>query len=207
LDRTIEPLRRSNLAGCRGARAGAAVVATLVAAALAAGCGETPPSLRLIPEAGPMAVARLAPRNGSTVRGMVSFTQRGERVVVAGTFVELMPGPHSVYIHTVGNCGSPNAASAGPVWNLDGAAEGGKRGKRTGDLAQLIAGTEGNATLQIFSSDVSVGTGKPNDVIGRAVVVHAAVDPNPKPEFGVPNGWFACGVIERSSGLDLKKVF
>ena len=151
-----------------------------------------------------MAVARLASKNGSTVRGLVSFTQRGERVVIAGTFVELMPGPHSVYIHAVGNCGSPNAASAGPVWNTDGAAAG---TKRTGDLPQLTAGSEGNATLQILSSDVSVGTGKPNDVVGHAVVVHAAVDPNPKPEFGVPNGWFACGVIERSSGLDLKKVF
>jgi len=37
--------------------------------------------------------------------------------------------------------------------------------------------------------------------------VHAAVDPDPKPEFGVRNGWYACGVIERSTGLDLKKLF
>jgi Cu-Zn family superoxide dismutase len=153
-----------------------------------------------------MGVARLAPKNGSTVRGMVSFTQRGERVVISGTFVELMPGPHSVYIHVVGNCVSPNGASAGPVWNVDPAADGGKR-KRTGDLPQLTANPQGYATLQVFSSDVSVGTGKANDVIGHAVVVHAAVDPDPKPEFGVPNGWFACGVIERSTGLDLKKVF
>ena len=163
--------------------------------------------MRLIPEAGPMGVARLAPKNGSTVRGMVSFTQRGERVVISGTFVELMPGPHSVYIHVTGNCVSPNAASAGPVWSVDGSAEGGKRGKRAGDLPQITANPEGNATLQVFSSDVSVGTGKPNDVIGHAVVIHAAVDPDPKAEFGVPNGWFACGVIERSSGVDLKKVF
>jgi Cu-Zn family superoxide dismutase len=154
-----------------------------------------------------MAVAKLTSKNGSTVRGMVSFTQRGERVVISGTFVELFPGPHSVYIHTVGNCGSPNAASAGPVWNVEGAAASDKRGKRTGDLPQLVAGTEGRSTLQETSSDMSVGTGKPNDVIGHAVVVHATVDPNPKPEFGVPNGWLACGVIERSSGLDLKKVF
>jgi Cu-Zn family superoxide dismutase len=141
------------------------------------------------------------------VRGLVSLTQRGNRVEIAGTFVELLPGAHSVYIHTVGNCSSPNAASAGPVWNVEAAADGGKPGKRTGDLPQLTAGSEGNASLQTSSSDISVGTGKANDVIGHAVVVHAAVDPNPKPEFGVPNGWLACGVIERSTGLDFKKVF
>jgi Cu-Zn family superoxide dismutase len=174
------------------------------AAALVAGCSELPPSLRLIPEAGPMAVARLVPKNGSTVRGTISFTQRGDKVAIAGNFVELFPGPHSLYIHAVGNCGSPNAASAGPVWNVAGAPAG---DKRTGDLPELTAGTEGRAELQTSTVTLSVGTGKPNDVVGHAVVVHADVDRDPKPEFGVPNGWLACGVIERSTGLDLKKFF
>ena len=180
---------------------------TFVAAALVAGCGETPAKVKLIDDAGTMGVARLAPKSGSTVRGFISFTQRGDRVEIAGTFVELMPGPHSVYIHSVGNCGSPNAASAGPVWNVEGLAQPGNLGKRTGDLPQLTADGEGGAILQMTSSALSVGTGKPNDVIGHSVVVHAAVDPDPKPEFGVRNGWYACGVIERSTGLDLKKLF
>jgi len=150
-----------------------------------------------------MGVARLAPKNGSTVRGFISFTQRGDRVAVAGTFVELFPGTHSLYIHAGGNCGSPNAASAGPVWNVDGASPG---GKRTGDLPQLTAGSEGHAELQWSSSELSVGTGKPNDVLGHSVVVHATLDPDPKAQFGVPNGWLACGVIERSTGLDLKNI-
>ena len=60
--------------------------------------------------------------------------------------------------------------------------------------------------LQTTSAELSVGTGNANDVIGHTVVVHAAVDPNPKAEFGVPNGWLGCGVIERSTGLDLKKI-
>lgn len=150
-----------------------------------------------------MAVARLEPRNGSTVRGTISFTQRGDRVWITGSFVELWPGPHSIYIHTVGNCRSPNAASAGPVWNVAGATV---AGKRTGDLPQLNAATEGNGLLQTVSADLSVGTGQPNDVVGHSVVVHADIDPAPKAEFGVRNGWLACGVIERSEGLDLKPL-
>jgi len=201
----IEGPRRPIAAERPGVASVAAV--TFVAAALVAGCGETPAKVKLIDDAGAMGVARLAPKSGSTVRGFISFTQRGDRVEIAGTFVELMPGPHSVYIHSVGNCGSPNAASAGPVWNVEGPAQAGNRGRRTGDLPQLTADGEGGAILQMTSSALSVGTGKPNDVIGHSVVVHAAVDPDPKPEFGVRNGWYACGVIERSTGLDLKKLF
>ena len=171
------------------------------AVALGAGCSEMA-SVKLVPDAGPMAVARLVPRNGSTVRGVISFTQRGDKVAIAGNFVELFPGAHSVYIHAGGNCSSPNAASAGPVWSL--AASPG--GRRTGDLPQVIAGSEGGAALQATSATLSVGTGKPNDVIGHSVVIHAGVDPDPKAEFGVPNGWLACGVIERSEGLDLKNL-
>jgi Cu-Zn family superoxide dismutase len=169
-----------------------------VAVVILAGCAN----VKLMPEAGPMAVARLTPKNGSTVRGLISFTQRGDKVAVAGNFVELYPGPHSLYIHAVGNCGSPNAASAGPVWNAAGAPTG---SKRTGDLPELLGSTQGYATLTMSTSELSVGTGKANDVIGHAVVIHATRDPDPKAEFGVPNGWLACGVIERSEGLDLKK--
>ena len=93
------------------------------------------------------------------------------------------------------------------MWNVEGPAQPGNLGKRTGDLPQLTADGEGGAILQMTSSALSVGTGKPNDVIGHSVVVHAAVDPDPKPEFGARNGWYACGVIERSTGLDLKKLF
>ena len=32
--------------------------------------------------------------------------------------------------------------------------------------------------------------------IGHAVVVHSSIDPDPRPEFGVLNGWLACGVIQ-----------
>jgi len=149
-----------------------------------------------------MGVAKLTPKNGTTVRGFISFTQREGKVEIAGDFFELYSGSHSLYIHEVGNCSSPNAASAGPVWNV----RSNTSSKRTGDLRQLRVGSEGHAEFSYTASDISVGTGKPNDVIGHSVVVHAMVDPDPKPEFGVRNGWLACGVIQRSDGLNLKDI-
>jgi Cu-Zn family superoxide dismutase len=105
-----------------------------------------------------------------------------------------MPGTHSFYIHQVANCSSPNAASAGPVWALKDAPAG---QKPIGELPELVAGTEGNADVMMSVRGLSVGDGAPTDVIGHSVVVHDGLVKNPRPEFGVPNGWLACGVIER----------
>ena len=173
-------------------------LAAAIALSLVAACGDAPSK-----EAREtMGVAKLTPKNGSTVRGVVSFTQKGDKVTIAGQFFELLPGSHSLYIHTVGNCSSPNAASAGPVWNV----AGGASGKRSGDLPRIYAGTEGRAEFSINIRDISVGTGAPNDVIGHSIVVHASVDPDPKAEFGVRNGWIACGVIQRSDAKTLRDL-
>jgi len=99
-----------------------------------------------------------------------------------------------MYIHEVGNCSSPNAASAGKVWALVGAAPG---RTRSGNLPELVAGTEGNANVVADLRGITVGDGSPLDIVGHSVVVHSGLDPDPRPEFGVRNGWLACGVIER----------
>lgn len=169
---------------------------------LTVGCGGDPSKGGPAPPKPAMGVAKLTPKNGTTVRGIVSFRQNGDKVDVAGDFFELYSGGHSLYIHEVGNCSSPNAASAGPVWNVPGNTS----GRRTGELRQLRVGSEGHAEFSYSLSDISVGTGRPNDVIGHSVVVHATVDPDPKAEFGVRNGWLACGVIQRTEGLNLKDI-
>lgn len=178
------------------------VLAAAIALSLLGACGGDPSKGDAASAKEAMGVARVTPKNGSTVRGIISFTQKGDRVAVAGQFFELLPGSHSLYIHAVGNCSSPNAASAGPVWNV----AGGASGKRSGDLPQIYAGTEGRADFSISVRDLSVGTGQPNDVIGHSVVVHADVDPDPKAEFGVRNGWIACGVIQPSDAKTLREL-
>jgi Cu-Zn family superoxide dismutase len=161
-----------------------------------ASCSSTDPNFfsNLIPKTGAGAVARLSPRNGSAVTGTVTFVQRGDKVGVAAIVQNLDSGPHSMYIHEVGNCRSPNAASAGRVWALVGAAPG---RPRIGNMPELMANGEGTANLITELRGVTVGDGSPLDIIGHSVVVHSGLDPDPRPEFGVRNGWLACGVIER----------
>jgi len=169
---------------------------------LLAACGGSPAKDEPAPaKTGVFAVARLQPKNGSNVRGFISFSQTGDRVAVAGDFYELFPGAHSIYIHEVGNCTSPNAASVGPVWNVPG-----NNGKPTGQLPELFAGSEGRANISMTVRTLSVGTGRADDILGHSVVIYADVDRDPKAEFGVRNNRLACGVIQQGTPLDLKNL-
>ncbi len=163
---------------------------------LLAACGsvDLPKMSNLFPPAGNQAVATLAPKNGSTTYGTVMFTQRGDKVAVLVQVFNIAGGPHSLYVHETGNCSSPNAASAGPVWDAKGAAPG---ARRSGQLPDIVVRHEENASLDVHVAGLSVGTGAANDVIGHSVVVHGRLDPDPKPAYGVVNDWLACGVIER----------
>jgi len=184
-------------------------------AALLVACGSNPPSiptptttttttpndtlviqsLGLFPAGPKQATARLVSKSNSNTYGVITFRQSGDRVSFAATIFNVPLGPQSIYIHENGNCSSPNAASAGPVWQLPNAPPG---ARRAGDLPLLIPGTEGNAAIQGSVPGLSVGDHTPTDLLGRAVVVHSTVVRDPKPEFGGrPNGWIACGVIQQ----------
>jgi Cu-Zn family superoxide dismutase len=151
----------------------------------------------IVPSTGNQASARLLSKNGSGTNGTVLFTQRGDKVALVAQVFNITGGPHSLYIHETGNCSSPNAASAGPVWNAKGASPG---ARRSGELPNIVVRHEDYATLEAQVVGLSVGTGAANDVIGHSVVVHGKLDPDPKPEFGVINDWLACGVIEPFQG-------
>ncbi len=171
-----------------------AIVVSLAGLVLAA-CGTVnlPKMSDIVPPTGSQAMAQLVAKNGSGTTGTVIFTQRGDKVALLVQVFNLAGGPHSLYIHEAGNCSSPNAASAGPVWNAKGAPPG---ARRSGELPNIVVRHEENATLEAQVAGLSVGTGAANDVIGHSVVVHGKLDPDPKPEFGVINDWLACGVIE-----------
>jgi Cu-Zn family superoxide dismutase len=142
------------------------------------------------------AVVNLRSKSNSNVYGTVTFYEKNGKTSVAATVFNLSLGPHSIYIHETGNCSSPNAASAGPVWNV--APPG---AKRSGQLPELYVGTEGNSYMQATITGVTIGDHQPTDIVGRSVVVHARVDPDPQPQFGgAPNGWLACGIIQQGGG-------
>lgn len=99
-------------------------------------------------------------------------------------------GPHGFHIHQFGNCevGDPENPfkAAGGHWNPDGY----PHGHHTGDFPVLFS-NDGIARMCFFTNRF-----KPEDVIGKSIIIHQ----NPDDYRTQPNGnagkRLACGVIE-----------
>lgn len=166
---------------------------------LAAACGAVLFSgCAMMEEQEPTASATLEPRSGSNVRGTVTFTQVGDLVRVSGTVTGHSKGPKGFHIHDKGDCSAPDATSAGGHFNPAKSKHGGPYSdvKHGGDLGNLNFGADGAAKFSFVVGDISVSGSKPDGIIGRAVVVHAAADDLKTDPTGNSGGRVACGVIK-----------
>jgi len=149
---------------------------------------------------GPKAEAKLESRSGSTVTGKVTFTQHGNKVAMKVVVNGLTPGNHAIHLHDKGDCSAPDGTSAGGHWNPS-AEDHGKWAHAPfhhGDIGNLVADAKGKAELQMESELWTLGDGKPSDVIGHAVIVHAKEDDFTTQPTGNAGGRVACGVIART---------
>jgi len=151
----------------------------------------------MMEEKEPTASATLEPRSGSSVRGTVTFTQVGDLVRVSGTVTGHTKGPKGFHIHEKGDCSAPDATSAGGHFNPTKSKHGGpyEPVKHGGDLGNLNFDAAGAAKPGFVVGDISVSSSRPDGIIGRAVVVHAAADDLKTDPTGNSGGRVACGVI------------
>ena len=146
---------------------------------------------------GAHAVAMLRTADGADIgRATATEVSGGLRVTldVAG----LAPGTHGAHSHTVGQCGAPDFASAGPHWNPLGAKHGSMnpQGPHEGDLPNLIVGPNGRGTIgAVLPGATMAGL---LDTDGAAIVVHAAPDDLTTDPSGNSGGRIACGVFGAS---------
>ena len=145
------------------------------------------------------AVAELASKSGSTVTGKVTFTQHGGKVAMKVVVNGLTPGQHAIHLHDTGDCSAPDATSAGGHWNPTSENHGkwGHTPFHNGDIGNLVADAKGKAELNVESELWTIGDGKPSDVVGHAVIVHAKEDDFTTQPTGNAGGRVACGVIQR----------
>jgi len=160
--------------------------------ALLAGCAAMAP-------AGPSAVADLAATTGNTAKGTVTFTQKGDKVVVVARVSGLAPGSHGFHIHEKGDCSAGDGMSAGGHFNPLGKphAHPTTSDRHAGDMPMLVADAAGNAELTAELDVITVGSGAA-DVVGRGVIVHKDPDDFKTQPTGNSGARVACGVIRRS---------
>jgi superoxide dismutase, Cu-Zn family len=170
----------------------AAGAATVVAVSLSLGCG----AMKLQK---PDALAELGPASGSQVAGVVTFTRLAAGGVhIEGDITGLTPGEHGFHVHEVGDCSAPDATSAKGHFNPGGKPHGGQDGEHhAGDMINLTADADGKAHYAADFSALEIGSGEGN-IIGRAVVVHAAADDYKTQPAGNSGKRVACGMIKAS---------
>ena len=149
---------------------------------------------------GNKATATLESRSESTVTGTVTFHQDHGKVHMQVVVQGLTPGNHAIHLHEKGDCSAPDAASAGGHWNPSSENHGkwGHAPFHHGDIGNLVADEKGKAELHFESGLWTIGDGKPSDVIGHSVIVHAKEDDFTTQPTGNAGGRVACGVIQKS---------
>ncbi|MFM7255613.1 MAG: superoxide dismutase family protein [Betaproteobacteria bacterium] len=148
----------------------------LIGCASAAGCA----TLGLAE--GPKAIAVIAPTSAAASAGMnpqgtVSFTERGDVLVISGRITGLRPGQaHGFHVHEASDCSGDGMATKGH-FNPFGVAHGkhGDHVHHAGDLPSLKADASGVAEFKAEIKQLRVSPG-PASVVGRGLIVHRDPD-------------------------------
>ena len=146
------------------------------------------------------ATASLVAKSGSNITGTATFTQSGATVMLKLTVTGASAGMHGVHLHAVGDCSAADATSAMGHWDPSTMMHGLPTAAvhHLGDCGNFEVGADGTGLLT-FSNAWSIGTGGADDIVGKAIIVHANMDDGttPPPPAGPGNSGArqACGVI------------
>lgn len=171
-----------------------ALILTAVALGLCACAGTDP---RTDSAKAPSARASLASTQGQLARGELELRQDAAGVRVTGTLRGLKPAAvHGFHVHEKGDCSALDASSAGAHYNPAGAAHGNPASPahHAGDIPNIQADASGRASVDALIKGVSLGGA--NDIVGRALIVHADPDDYTSQPSGNSGARIACGVIE-----------
>jgi len=145
------------------------------------------------------AMANIGPASASLVSGRLAITAIDGGVRIEGNLGGLAPGgTHAIHVHERGDCSAADASSAGGHFNPGGMPHGqaGAGPHHLGDMDNLRAGNDGVAHVDIRLMGVTLGSGAANDILGRAIVVHASPDDYHSQPSGNAGARVGCGVID-----------
>ena len=115
----------------------------------------------------------------------------------------LTPGWHGIHIHAVGDCGDAAFQNAGSHVNHNQAPHGllNPEGPDDGDLPNIQAGENGQASAEMFTTSARIAENGPGqwlwDEDGSAIVIHASPDDHRSQPIGGAGDRVACAVVSR----------
>jgi Cu-Zn family superoxide dismutase len=190
----------------------APLIALLIPLAVLAACSraETPTAAATAPPpaaapeqpAAPQpatAAVNLAGASGSSVKGELTLTATDGGVSIGGEITGLAPGTeHGFHIHETGDCSAPDAKSAGGHFNPAHVAHGGPASdvRHLGDIPNIQSDSTGHVTVSATIPGATLRDGAANDLVGKAIIVHAKRDDYVTQPTGDSGDRIACGVIQ-----------
>jgi Cu-Zn family superoxide dismutase len=141
----------------------------------------------------------LESKSESTATGKVYFEEENGMVKMEAKFMGLTPGTHAIHIHEKADCTSPDGKSAGGHWNptmVKHGKWGDPEGYHRGDIGNMVADEEGNATITMQTEEWCIGCGdEKKDLVGKSIIVHQGVDDFVTQPTGDAGGRVSCGGI------------
>ena len=144
------------------------------------------------------AQATLAGASGSKVTGSLTLMSMTDGVSIGGQISGLAPNSvHGFHVHETGDCSAPDAKSAGEHLNPAHAMHGGPSTteRHLGDLPNVQSDASGMASISTVLAGATLRDGGANDLVGKALVVHAKKDDYATQPSGDSGDRIACGVI------------
>lgn len=158
----------------------------------------TTPGSSAVGETTSEATVQLAPTQGNTANGGLKISAAGTGVRISGMVQGLKPDSEfGFHFHEKGDCSAPDATSAGSHFNPTNQQHGSPQGQphHAGDMPNVKSDAQGVAEVSIDNPDVSLQTGQPNDIVGKALVMHAKPDDYKTQPSGNSGDRIACGVV------------
>lgn len=128
-----------------------------------------------------------------TISGTVMFEEKEGSLTVTTDLKGLKPNAKlGFHIHQNGVCEGPDYKTAGDHWNPTQMKHGSPMGheKHKGDMGNLKTDKNGNSQMTISLPDTTL-----DEVIGKAVLVHAAPDDFKTQPSGNSGARIACGLV------------
>lgn len=141
----------------------------------------------------------LEPKSNSQVKGNVVFTQEDNVVTMVAVLSGLKEGTHAIHIHETADCSASDGTSAGGHWNPTNQPHGkwgSSEGYHKGDIGNLTADANGNATITMTTDEWCIGCDDANkNILGHAIIVHEGTDDFKTQPTGDAGGRVSCGGI------------
>ncbi len=141
----------------------------------------------------------LESKSNSEVKGNAVFTEEDGVVTMIAVVGGLTEGTHAIHIHEKADCSAADGTSTGGHWNPTNQPHGkwgSAEGFHKGDIGNLTANAQGNATVTLTTDQWCIGCDDMNkNILGKAIIVHAGVDDFKTQPTGDAGGRVSCGGI------------